>query len=199
MLTLAFAQIAWSVAFQWVELTGGDNGILGVWPDAWASAKLVYYYLALALCAGGALLLRADHLRAVRLCAARAPRQRRCAPRRSASMSARIRWLAFASRRASAGLAGGLFAYAKGSVFPDLLGIPRSVDALLMVLLGGVQTLSGPIVGALAFTGLQDQLVRLPNYWRLRARRSIVAAGAGLPAGPRRRCARAAGGGSRAP
>jgi branched-chain amino acid transport system permease protein len=47
------------------------------------------------------------------------------------------------------------------------MGIPRSVDALLMVLLGGVQTLSGPIVGALAFTGLQEQLVRLTDLWRL--------------------------------
>ena len=44
MLTLAFAQIVWSVAFQWVELTGGDNGILGVWPSAWASRKRFYYY-----------------------------------------------------------------------------------------------------------------------------------------------------------
>ena len=34
MLTLAFAQIVWSVAFQWVEVTGGDNGLLGVWPAA---------------------------------------------------------------------------------------------------------------------------------------------------------------------
>src|SRR3712207_8936492 len=47
-------------------------------------------------------------------------------------------WLAFTIAAAAAGLAGGLFAYAKGSVFPTYLGIPRSVDALLMVLLGGV-------------------------------------------------------------
>ena len=33
MLTLAFAQIAWSVAFQWIGVTGGDNGMLGVWPE----------------------------------------------------------------------------------------------------------------------------------------------------------------------
>ena len=32
MLTLAFAQILWSIAFQWVPVTGGDNGLLGVWP-----------------------------------------------------------------------------------------------------------------------------------------------------------------------
>ena len=44
MLTLAFAQILWSIAFQsgW---TGGDNGILSVWPSAWASSKSVYYYV----------------------------------------------------------------------------------------------------------------------------------------------------------
>ena len=34
MLTLAFAQIVWSIAFQWIEITGGDNGLLGVWPAA---------------------------------------------------------------------------------------------------------------------------------------------------------------------
>ena len=37
MLTLAFAQIVWSIAFQWVAVTGGDNGILGVWPEKWAA------------------------------------------------------------------------------------------------------------------------------------------------------------------
>ncbi len=51
MLTLAFAQIAWATAFQWVELTGGDNGILGVWPSAWAVPKTAYYYLTLLICA----------------------------------------------------------------------------------------------------------------------------------------------------
>src|SRR3981189_1661037 len=36
MLTLAFAQIVWSIAFQWVAVTGGDNGLFGGWPDKWA-------------------------------------------------------------------------------------------------------------------------------------------------------------------
>jgi branched-chain amino acid transport system permease protein len=80
---------------------------------------------------------------------------------------ARVRWLAFAFAAAMAGVAGGLFAYAKGSVFPTFLAIPRSVDALLMVLLGGVQTVSGPIVGALAYTWLHEQLMRLFDLWRL--------------------------------
>src|ERR1700761_1656622 len=47
MLTLAFAQIVWSIAFQWVDVTGGDNGILGVWPDKWAASAPHLYWLAL--------------------------------------------------------------------------------------------------------------------------------------------------------
>ncbi|WP_043339698.1 ABC transporter permease [Belnapia moabensis] len=166
MLTLAFAQIAWSVAFQWVEVTGGDNGILGVWPDAWAAPKLVFYYLALALCLGATLLLR----RVVHAPFGYALRAQRDSALRAEAIGIdafRIRWLGFALAAAAAGIAGGLFAYGKGSVFPTYMGIPRSVDALLMVLLGGVQTLSGPIIGALAFTGLQEQLVRLTDLWRL--------------------------------
>src|SRR5207249_2682831 len=58
MLTLAFAQIVWSVAFQWVDMTGGDNGVLGIWPAAWATGKMAYYYLALVACVAGAMILR---------------------------------------------------------------------------------------------------------------------------------------------
>ena len=75
MLTLAFAQIAWSTAFQWVELTGGDNGILGVWPSAWAAGRITYYYLALALCLAARAGVARHHLLAVRLRPARRPRQ----------------------------------------------------------------------------------------------------------------------------
>ncbi|GGC48169.1 ABC transporter permease [Siccirubricoccus deserti] len=166
MLTLAFAQIAWSVAFQWVELTGGDNGILGVWPDAWAAGKLTYYYLALALCLGSTLLLR----RIIHAPFGYALRAQRDSVLRAEAIGIdafRIRWLGFTLAAAAAGIAGGLFAYGKGSVFPTTMAISRSVDALLMVLLGGVQTLSGPIIGALAFTGLQEQLVRITDLWRL--------------------------------
>jgi branched-chain amino acid transport system permease protein len=79
----------------------------------------------------------------------------------------RLQWAGFAISAAAAGLAGGLFAYMKGSVFPTYISIPKSVDALLMVLLGGVQTVSGPIVGAVIYSGLHEQLVRATEYWRL--------------------------------
>jgi branched-chain amino acid transport system permease protein len=166
MLTLAFAQISWSAAFQWVEFTGGDNGILGVWPSAWAQSKLAYYYLALALCVSLTLLLR----RAIFSPFGYALRAQRDSPLRAEAVGMdgfRVRWFAFALAAVAAGVAGGLFAYAKGSVFPTYMAIPRSVDALLMVLLGGVQTVSGPIVGALAYTWLHEQLMRALDLWRL--------------------------------
>ena len=52
-------------------------------------------------------------------------------------------------------------------MFPTTISIGRSVDALLMVLLGGVQTMSGPVVGALVYTGLYDVLIRFTDLWRL--------------------------------
>src|SRR3546814_18385275 len=58
MLTLAFAQICFAVAFQWYDVTGGDNGLIGVWPPRWASAPEVLYWLALGVCGGGMALLR---------------------------------------------------------------------------------------------------------------------------------------------
>ena len=58
MLTLAAAQIVWSMAFQWQDLTGGDDGLLGIWPSEWARSKTAYYYLALVLCGGGILAMR---------------------------------------------------------------------------------------------------------------------------------------------
>ena len=81
MLTLAFAQIVWAVAFQSVGWTGGDNGILGVWPADWARAPAAFYWLALALCGGGTLLLRRVHVCPLGLRHTRHAGQRACGPR----------------------------------------------------------------------------------------------------------------------
>ncbi len=165
MLTLAFAQISWSIVFQWYDFTGGDNGILGVWPAEWASGKAAYYYLTLVLCGGGVLILR----RILFAPFGYSLRAARDSPLRCESIGIDRhlhQWLGFTLAGVFAGLAGGLFAFSKGSVFPDAMAIPRSIDALVMVLLGGVQTLSGPIVGAAVFTGLEDEIIRRTDYWR---------------------------------
>ncbi|MHB0730145.1 branched-chain amino acid ABC transporter permease, partial [Roseomonas mucosa] len=166
MLTLAFAQITWAVAFQWVGLTGGDNGLLGLWPQGWARDPRVFYALALALAVATVLLLR-RMLYAPYGYALRAARDSALRAEAIGLDVSRLRILALAVAGAAAGLSGALFAYAKGGVFPTYIAIPHSVEALLMVLLGGLQTMSGPVVGALAYTGLADLLVRSTDLWRL--------------------------------
>ncbi len=164
MLTLAAAQIVWSTAYQWQDVTGGDDGLLGIWPSDWARSKTAYYYLALALCGGGILLLR----RMIFSPFGYALRGGRDSPNRTESIGINLQshqWAAFVIAGIFAGVAGGVYVFSKGSIFPDEAAIPRSVDALVMVLLGGVQTLSGPIVGATVFRLLEDEISRL-DYWR---------------------------------
>jgi branched-chain amino acid transport system permease protein len=163
MLTLAFAQIVWSVAFQWDEFTGGSNGITGVWPAEWLSDKRSYYYLTLVLVAGGAGLLR----RMLFSPFGYAMRAGRDSPLRADAIGIdvpRIQWMTFVLAALFAGLAGALYAFSKGSISPDSMAVGKSVDGLVMVLLGGVQTLAGPIVGAVTF--LQDSVARSTDYWR---------------------------------
>jgi branched-chain amino acid transport system permease protein len=173
MLTLAFAQIVWAVAFQWSDFTGGDNGILGVWPPSWAG-PLSFYWIALLLCVGGALLLR-RMLYAPFGFALRASRDSALRAEAIGLDPRRIRLAAFTLAGTAAGLAGGLAAYSKGSVFPNTISIGHSVDALVMVLLGGVQTMAGPIIGAIAYTGLFDALLLATDLWRAALGAAILA------------------------
>jgi len=165
MLTLAFAQIVWSIVFQWDEFTGGSNGLTGVWPAGWLSDKRAYYYLALAFVVLGVSVLR----RVLFAPFGYAMRAGRDSPLRADAIGIdvkRVQWVAFIVASLFAGLAGALYAFSKGSISPDAISVGRSVDGLVMVLLGGIQTLAGPIVGAISFTWLQDTVARNTDYWR---------------------------------
>jgi len=165
MLTLAFSQIVWSIVFQWDDFTGGSNGLTGVWPAPWLADKRAYYYLTLALVVLGVLAIR----RALYSPFGYAMRAGRDSPLRADAIGIdvkRIQWVAFVIAALFAGLAGALYAFSKGSISPDAISVNRSVDGLVMVLLGGLQTLAGPIVGAVTFTWLQDAVARNTDYWR---------------------------------
>ncbi|HEX5477704.1 MAG TPA: branched-chain amino acid ABC transporter permease, partial [Burkholderiales bacterium] len=161
----AFAQIAWAIAYQWDGLTGGSNGLIGVWPSAWLSSRTAFYYATLLLCSMGVALL----WRTVFAPFGYALRAGRDSPARAGAIGLDVRalqWTAFCIAGLFAGLAGALYAFSKGSLSPETLAVPRSVDGLVMVLLGGVQTLTGPIWGAALFTWLEDALARDFAYWR---------------------------------
>src|SRR3982074_3233315 len=150
MLALAFAQIVWSIAFQWVTVTGGDNGILGVWPEKWAASPSHFYWLSIGVAALAVAALRIIVFSPFGY-ALRATRDSALRGEAIGIDGKKIQWTAFVIAGTVAGVGGALFAYLKGSVFPDSLGISLSVDALVMVLLGGVETVSGAVVGAIVY------------------------------------------------
>ncbi len=165
MLTLAFAQITWAIVFQWDTFTGGSNGLTGIWPPPWLADKRTYYLLTLALVLLSVVALRRILFSPFGL----ALRAGRDSPVRADAIGIdvrRIQWTAFVIAGAFAGLAGGLYAYSKGSISPETLHVSKSVDGLVMVLLGGIQTLAGPIIGAVTFTWLHDAVARNTEYWR---------------------------------
>jgi branched-chain amino acid transport system permease protein len=165
MLTLAFAQIIWSIAFQWDDLTGGSNGIVGVWPSAWAASKPIYYLVTLAITVVFLWLLRRIVLSPFGL-ALRGARDHELRAEAIGIDVARIRLIAFVIAGGICGVAGALFAFSKGSISHETIGVGRSIDGLVMVLLGGMQSLFGPIFGAAVFVWLQDTIARLTDYWR---------------------------------
>jgi len=184
MLTLAFAQVLWSTAVQWVDLTGGDNGVLGLWTVLPASlaSPLMYYLATLALVVASLFALRRLALSPFGF-ALRATRDSELRAEAIGIDARQVRWLAFATGATFAGVAGALQAFHKGSVFPTTLSVPVSVDALITVLLGGVQTLVGPVVGAIAYHGLSTELTRLTDHWRLLLGLAIVLLAVAFPEG----------------
>jgi branched-chain amino acid transport system permease protein len=165
MLTLAFAQIVWALVFQWEALTGGSNGVVGVWPPPPFDQGPVFFVMTLVVAAAGVLTLR----RLLFAPFGYAMRAGRDSPLRAEAIGIdvkRVHWLAFAIAGAVCGVAGGLFAFAKGSISPETIGVSHSIDGLAMVLLGGIHTLTGPIIGASVFATLQDTVMRQTEYWR---------------------------------
>ena len=165
MLTLAFAQLIWSLVFQWGDVTGGDDGLVNIWPADWLNDTTIFFYFALILSVGGMLALR--HVAHSPFgYALRAARDSASQAEATGINTKRVQLLAFGFAGMIAGLAGGLFVFSKGSVFPNELEIARSFDALIVVFLGGVKTLAGGLVGGAFFKGVEEVLVRF-EYWRL--------------------------------
>ena len=172
MLTLAFAQLLYTVAYKWRDLTGGSDGIAGVPKTAlfWggpslASPRAFYFVVAativvsLVLCHalvsspfGRALqAIRENERRFVAL--GRDPRP--------------FKLVAFVVAAAFAGLAGALFAPFRGFASPEVMFWVLSGQGLMMVITGGIGTLVGPIVGAIVFILIQEILSSYTEHWMI--------------------------------
>ena len=151
MLTLAFAQMVFAVAFQWTDVTGGSNGFSGVHrptlfgndlgaPDAFYRLVVVAFALVLLLAWW---LTRSHYGRAL---AGVRENERRM--RALGYDTVRLRLSAFVLAAGIAAVAGALSAWSFRFVSPNDVGLGRSVDAFVMVLIGGAGSLLGPVVGA---------------------------------------------------
>jgi branched-chain amino acid transport system permease protein len=166
MLTLAFAQIIWSITFQWFQFTNGELGILNLWPVEWARDRRVYYFLTLAVCVGGIMLLRRVVFSPFGA-SLRAGRDSELRAEATGIDVRRQKWIGFAIAGVFGGMAGALMVYLKGSAFPSYLDISTSFDVFVMALLGGLQSLNGPILGAAIYQSLKTVLQTYVAHWNI--------------------------------
>ena len=208
MLTLAFGMLFYSFLFKFYHLTGGDSGmrvprmnILGLEFAQYNKIEFLagpFYYYCLALLVIAALLMWRIvhspfglHLKAIRDNARKAEylgvHVRRC------------RLAAFVISAAFGAAGGAILGFRVGLADPELVYWLQSGQLVFMTVLGGFANFFGPIIGALVFTLLEDQLQSMTQYWRfiLGAILAIVVIGfpggiAGIVGDLRRRIAKGA-------
>ncbi|HXJ81212.1 MAG TPA: branched-chain amino acid ABC transporter permease [Candidatus Methylomirabilis sp.] len=171
MITLALGMVIWGLAFRWVSLTQGDNGISGVpRPELglpWSlSGPLPFFYLTLvaAMVAWALLTLLVTSPFGLGLVGIRESESRMRA------LGYNVWWhkyLAFVISGTIAGFAGVFWAYYNGFVSPVDTQLVTSVEALLMVALGGPGTLVGPAVGAALIVFLKNFISVYTKRWLL--------------------------------
>ncbi len=134
-----------------------------MWPAPWLAGPVRYYYWTLAVAVVGLVALRRVTVSPFGL-ALRAARDH---PRRAEAVGVDIRahqLAAFVVAAFFAGLGGATFVFLKGSAFPTMVDAPASVQPLVMVLLGGVESFAGPLAGAAVYKVLDTLITRVTDY-----------------------------------
>lgn len=173
MLTLCFGMMIFSLAWKWRDMTGGDDGLVGI-PRAPLEVPGLfrinmipmenYYYVVLVFTILAVYLFyRIVHsplgltLQGIRDSETRAA---------CVGISVRnYRLISFTIAGLYAGLAGALLPPLESTVTPPVAHWSHSAEPVLATLLGGIYTFAGPIVGAALFYILKDIIVRFTEYW----------------------------------
>lgn len=166
MLTLACAEITYSVIHQWYDLTGGDTGLTQFAPPSLDLGARGFALLVLACCAGGLLVIRLV-LNAPLGLVIRSVGEN---PGRAAALGfsqRQVQWVAFVIAGSLAGVAGTLYSAFQGNAFPDYAGMRFSLAPLVMVILGGLGSFFGPVIGAIVEKGLAGVLSHYVVFWEL--------------------------------
>lgn len=172
MLTLAFGQIVYTIAFKWTAVTGGDNGLaaipvpaisLGFFTLDLDNVYHFYYFAAtiVALSVGILYLIVSSPFGAV-LEAIRENQERA----KFMGQNVRIfQVISFTIAGIFSGLAGGVFAAMERFVSPELVYWSKSAEIVLVSILGGVYTFVGPLVGSAVMLCLESYISSYTSYW----------------------------------
>lgn len=173
LLTIAFGQVFWFVAVKWHSVTGGEDGLLnikrlavplGVWAIDLTSNEALFYFVLAVLFLVVLVCWRCVHSPFGRVL--------RCIKQnemRAGFLGYRVwfyKWLVFVLSATIAGLAGGLFAMAQQSAYPNVMSLHQSGFVVMMVLVGGgLVSFWGPLVGAAFFILARDLLGAYTETW----------------------------------
>jgi branched-chain amino acid transport system permease protein len=175
MLTLAFGMMFFALVWNAREITGGDDGLVGILRRPVAlpgdvalpiGRESQFYYLVLALFAGA--IWVAQRLRASPFGLVLAGIRENATRVEFAGVPVRrYRLAVFVLSAAFAGLAGGLEALLESNARPFMAHWTHSADPILVSLLGGLGTLTGPLVGSLLFVAMREVIQRFTEHWML--------------------------------
>ena len=170
MLTLALSQVLWGVAYRWVSVTDGDNGMRGLTRPSPLGLDLedpmIFYYFALGVCLVALFLI----IRFVRSPFGAAVRGTRDQARRMSTLGYdvwTIRWLVYVYAAFWAAVSGLLYIYYHKYIHPTSLSLTSSAEGLLAVIAGGSGTLVGPIVGAAIVVLLKNYVSAYVERWNM--------------------------------
>lgn len=168
MITLAMAQVLWGLAFRWVSVTNGDNGLSGLTRpapfglDLNGSAAFYYFSLATGAVSAAAIAMLVNSPFGAVL------RGTRDQPRRMSALGHDVwlvRYLTYIAAGFFAAVSGLLYVYYHKFVHPHALSLTTSAEVLLMVIAGGSGTLLGPIVGAAVVVLLKSYVSAFVERW----------------------------------
>ena len=166
MLTFAFQMLLFTVALKAGGLTGGDDGLTGLRPPGALASASVYYYFALAWVLPSVFALQ-GLVRSPFGLTLRAVRNNALRVQYAGVDVRRHQLITFVIAGAFAGLAGALFAFSSGNVFPGWLNWTASATPIVMAVLGGVQSFLGPAIGAAVYVLLEVTISGSTEYWPL--------------------------------
>lgn len=166
LLTLALGMVVWGLSVRWTSVTGGENGLRGTIRPQWLISPDHFYLAVLVIVAlAGGLLWRISQspfglsLRGIRE-----------SETRMLALGYNVQlhlFIAFVITGFFAGIAGVLYAFFNGFVSPTTVSLAQSVQALLMVIVGGAGTLIGAVIGAVIVIKVEDWVSAVTDRWSL--------------------------------